>query len=398
MSVLFQPGKIGPMEVKNRFVHSAAYESMARESGEVTDPLVERYRTLARGEIGLITPGYMFVHPLGRAARYQVGIHDDRMIPGLRKLVTAVHQEGGKIVFQLMHAGRQTTKPLIGDRPMAPSSNGRDPTFMVKPREMDEGDIDAVIKAFGDAARRAVASGADGVQIHAAHGYLVSQFLSPFFNKRRDRWGRSDDNRFRLLEETVGAVKASVSGNTAITAKLNTNDYTPRPGVTPPLAAIYAQWLDEIGIDGLEISSGTISYSPFSMVRGDVPVKEMVTGFPWWKKLLGKLMLKNWKGRYDLEEGYNLEAAGIIKPKLKNTALMVVGGIRRVEHMERVIDQGRADFISMCRPFIREPFLVKRIQEGKTNPSSCISCNRCFAAVANEMPLRCYVDGFPSEQ
>lgn len=394
MSTLFQPGKIGPMEMKNRFVHSAAYESMAQKSGEVTDPLVERYRNLARGDVGLIIPGYMFVHPLGRAAGHQVGIHDDRMILGLQRLAEAVHHEGGKIVFQMVHAGRQTMKALIGDTPMAPSSKGRDQIFMVKPREMNEKDISDVIRAFGDAARRAVKSGADGVQIHAAHGYLINQFLSPFFNERRDQWGGTEANRFRILREIIGAVKENVSRETAVMLKMNVNDYTPRAGITPPIAANYAEWLDTEGIDGLELSCGTLSYSIFNMVRGEVPVAELVSGFPWWRKLLGKPMLGRLKGKYDLQEGYNLDAARTIKPRLKRTALLVVGGFRKKEHMEQIIDQGTADFISMCRPFIREPFFVQRLKRGKTDSASCISCNRCFAAVANDMPLRCYVDGF----
>jgi 2,4-dienoyl-CoA reductase-like NADH-dependent reductase (Old Yellow Enzyme family) len=325
-----------------------------------------------------------------------VGIHDDRMIPGLQRLAEAVHHEGGKIVFQMVHAGRQTMKALIGDTPMAPSSKGRDQIFMVKPREMNEKDISDVIGAFGDAARRAVKSGADGVQIHAAHGYLINQFLSPFFNERRDQWGGTEANRFRILREIIGAVKENVSRETAVMLKMNVNDYTPRAGITPPIAANYAEWIDTVGIDGLELSCGTLGYSMFNMVRGEVPVAELVSGFPWWRKLLGKPILGRLKGKYDLQEGYNLDAARTIKPRLKRTALLVVGGFRNKEHMEQIIDQGTADLISMCRPFIREPFLVERIKRGKKDSASCISCNRCFAAVANDMPLRCYVDGFPS--
>jgi 2,4-dienoyl-CoA reductase-like NADH-dependent reductase (Old Yellow Enzyme family) len=398
MAALFKPGSIGPMKVKNRFVQSAAYESMALESGEVTDQLVERYRTLARGGIGLIIPGYMFVHPLGRSAKCQSGIHEDRMIPGLRKLVEAVHQEGGKVVFQLAHGGRQTTKALTGDTPVAPSSKRRDPIFMAKPREMSERDISLVIRAFADAARRSVESGADGVQIHAAHGYLISQFLSPFFNKRRDQWGGSDVNRFRILREIIVAVRDGVPKGTVVMVKLNTNDYTPRMGTSPPLAAVYAKWLNELGVEGLELSCGTLSHSIFHSIRGDVPVDELVTGLPWWKKIPGKVMLSKMKGKYDLLEGYNLDAAGLIKPKLSNTALLVVGGFRTVKHMEQILAQDKTNFISMCRPFIREPFLVKKIKQGKTDKASCISCNRCFAAVANNMPLRCYVHGFASSQ
>ena len=284
---------------------------------------------------------------------------------------------------------------MIGETPIAPSSTGRDPVYMVKPREMTEGDIETVVGAFADAAIRAVGSGADGVQIQAAHGYLISQFLSPYFSKRRDNWGGSDVNRFRILKEIISAIKARIPKETAVKVKMNTTDFTPEGGITPTLAAVHAQWLDEMGIDGLELSCGTLSYSAFSIFRGDVPVDELVMRFPLWKKMFGRSMLRKLKGKYGTEEGYNLDAARIINPKLKNTALLVVGGIRKQVQMEHIIDQAIADFISMCRPFIREPFLVQKMQRGRTDSSSCVSCNRCFAAVANGRPLRCYVDGFP---
>ena len=188
-TALFQPAQLANLQVKNRFVCSATYECMATEAGEVTDGVVKRYRNLARGDVGLIITGHLYVHPLGRGAKRMLGIHDDRMIPGLMKVVESVHQEGGKIVFQLNHAGRQTTKEIIGQTPVGPSDKGRDPVNFVKPKKMTEEQIKEVIQAFGKAASRAIEAGADGVQIHAAHGYLVNQFLSPFFNRRTDDWG-----------------------------------------------------------------------------------------------------------------------------------------------------------------------------------------------------------------
>jgi len=184
-------------------MHSATYEAMASETGEVTKKLVKRYQVLAKGEIGLIIPGHMFVHPYGRAAQFQTGIHRDEMVPGLKRLVDAVHKEGGKIFLQISHAGRQTKKALIGRRPMGPSSFDRDPTNMVKAAEMNKEEIMESIAAFGDAARRAVEAGADGIQLHAAHGYLINQFLSPYFNKRKDEWGGSDEKRFSFIREVI---------------------------------------------------------------------------------------------------------------------------------------------------------------------------------------------------
>jgi 2,4-dienoyl-CoA reductase-like NADH-dependent reductase (Old Yellow Enzyme family) len=317
------------------------------------------------------------------------------MIPSLKKTVEAVHQEGGKITFQLVHAGRQTTKGVIEQTPMGPSAKGRDPVNFVKPKEMREEQIREVIQAFGKAASRAVEAGANGVQVHAAHGYLVNQFLSPFFNGRNDAWGGSDENRFRFLREVVSETKKALPEGVPVLVKLNTHDHTPQEGITPLLAAKYAGWLAELGIDGLEVSCGSTIYSYMNMCRGDVPVNELVGGLPWWMKPVGKLVLKRLVGKYDLQEGYNLEAAKMIKPVAGNVPLFVVGGLRRVSQMEEILENGHADFISMSRPFIREPFLVKRIKEGKADAASCVSCNRCLAAAANDMPVRRYYGGFP---
>ena len=396
MSILFTPINIGNVQVKNRFIHSATCESMSLMTGEVSENLIKRYQTLAKGEVGLIIPGYMYVHPLGRSYRYQTGIHSDDMIPGLTKLVQSVHQEDGKIVFQLVHAGRQTAKAIIGQTPIGPSSRGRDPVNFVKPKEMNPDQIQEVIQAFRAAADRAVRAGADGIQLHAAHGYLINQFLSPYFNRRKDEWGGSDVKRFRFLKELISVVRGTLPQGMPLLIKLNTDDYTPQEGITPALALIYAEWLSDLKIDGLEISCGSATYSYMNMCRGDVPVKEFVNSLPLWKKPFGRLMLKSRVGKYDLEEGYNLEAAKVIKPALGRIPLSVVGGFRKVTQMEQVLEKQHADCISMCRPFIREPFLVKHIKEGKVTIAACVSCNKCLAALQNNIPVRCYHRGFPA--
>ena len=395
MSVLFTPKKIGEMEIQNRFVHSATYECMASDDGHVTDKLIRRYSKIAKGGAGLIIPGYLYISPNGRPVKYQTGIHNDDMIEGLKKLVDVVHNEGIKITFQLVHSGRQTSKDCIGQTPLAPSKGPRDNIYMVKPKEMTEEEIQEVIRAFGSAAFRASEAGADGVQIHAAHGYLVNQFLSPFFNKRKDSWGASDENRFRFVKEIVSEVRKNISDEMAILIKLNTQDFTPEEGITLELAKKYSAWLAELPIDGLEVSCGTLTYSMFNMVRGDVPTEELIMNFPWWRKILGKMMLKKMEGKFDLEEGYNLEAAKLIKPVIGDVPLLVVGGLRKVSHMEEVLKNGFADFISMSRPFIREPNIVNRIREGKADSVACVSCNKCFAAAANYIPVYCYNKGFP---
>lgn len=398
MSILFTPRKIGEIEVKNRFVHSATYEGMADASGRVTDQILRRYNTLAKGGVGAIIPGFMHIHPLGRPYKYHIGIHNDDMIPGLRDLVDSVHREGAHIFFQISHAGRQTCKEIIGQIPMAPSDCGRDPVYFFKPRMMTEAEIDEAIKAYGAAAGRAAEAKADGVQIHAAHGFLINQFLSPFFNRRKDSWGGSAENRFRFLKYVIAETRKNIPNDMPVLVKLNTCDYTPREGVTPSLAVKYAVWLSELGIDMLEVSCGTAVYSYMNMCRGDVPVKELMQSLPAWKRPIGRLMIGSLKGKYDIEEGYNLDAAKMIKSVLNNIPLGLVGGMRTKEKMEEAIADGHADFISMSRPFIREPFIVNKFKEGKRDAVACVSCNKCMAALPNGMPVRCYNKKFLSKR
>ena len=397
MSKLFSPIAIGNVELPNRFVCSATHEVMAKEDGEVSDELIKRYVKLARGRVGLSVTGLMYVHAFGRGYKHQTGIHNDNMTEGLTKLVDAVHQERGKIAFQFAHCGRQTTKGMAGQTPLAPSSRGRDPLNFVKPKEMTENEILETIKSFGAAAKRAVKAGADGIQLHAAHGYLICEFLSPFFNIRTDSWGGSDENRFRFLKEIYQEVKNVVPDGYPVFVKLNTNDYTPKEGITPSLAVKYGKWLSELGIDAVEVSCGATNYSYMNMCRGDVPTPELVQGLSWWEKPIGKLMISKLEGKYNLEEGYNLEAAKMIKPSIGDTPLALVGGMRTVAQMEDTLKNNYADLISMSRPFIREPFLVKKIEEGKMEKVSCVSCNRCLAAVVNEFPVYCYNKGFPKK-
>ena len=398
MSILFKPMKLGEMEISNRFIRSATYEAMAKENGEISDKLIKLYQTLAKGNIGLIISSLSAVNSIGRSTKYEISLHNDDMIPGMQKLVNAIHQENGKIAFQLYHAGLQTRKDFIGTKPIAPSSKIRNPLTFAKPKEMSEEQIDETIKAFGEATRRVIEAGADAIQIHAAHTYLINQFISPFFNHRKDKWGGSDENLFRFLKEVILEVKKILPKDKALLVKLNTDDHTKREGIKPPLAAKYAKWLTDLGIDALEISCGTSWFNIFTLCRGDVPVSEIVQALPSWKRPLGKMIFKKRKGKFDFIEPYNLEAAKVIKPVIGDLPLILVGGIRKMDQMEDILNNKYADLISMSRPFIREPYLVKSLKEGKKTSSDCLSCNRCIAAIFNDIPVGCYVQGFPKKK
>lgn len=388
MSRLFKPVNIGRLTLMNRFVHSATHEAMAGDDAKVNDRILRRYATLARGEIGMVIPGHLFVHPLGKAHKGQCGIHSDDMLAGLSQLVDTMHKNGSRVVFQLAHGGRQADKSIINHAPLAPSRWGRDPATLNKPHQMTEADIAETIDAFAEAAKRAVKAGADAVQLHAAHGYLLSEFLSPFFNRRKDSWGGSDERRFRFIREVILSVKDIIPDEMPVLVKMNGDDFTPKQGMTPALAAGYAEWMVDLGVNAIEVSCGT-AYS-FHIIRGDIPADELIAGLPLWMKPIGRIKLNAMVKTNRFEGAYNRPAGRVIKQRMGSASLILVGGLRKLAEMEEIVETGDADLISMSRPFIREPLLVKKFREGKTTQASCINCNQCFAAMYNARPVRCF--------
>jgi 2,4-dienoyl-CoA reductase-like NADH-dependent reductase (Old Yellow Enzyme family) len=388
MSLLFEPVRIGEVDLDNRIMHSATQESMADSEGYVTDTLLDRYRKLASSGIGLIVPGTMNVNPVGRFGTNSNAIWHDSYLPGLQRLTGVIHSNGSKVAFQLQHAGRQTFKKVIGQRPVAPSKGRMDPMFMARPRVMGEAEIESTIEDYVSAAGRAFAAGADGVQLHAGHGFLLNQFLSPFFNHRRDGWGGSDEKRFRFVREIVNGIVAIKPEKAFTMIKLSSNDFTPEEGITPPLAARYVKWLDDLGMDAVEVTCGTGSFSNMNIWRGDLPIKEMVGALPPAKRLGGWIVLKRMAGKFDYEEGYNLEAARTIRSLDPHMPLALVGGLRHVEYMEKVLGDGSVDLISMSRPFIRDLRLVEKLRKGAPEVS-CVSCNKCLATTVGNEQIKC---------
>ena len=254
--MLFETTKLGPREVANRLVRSGTFEAMASRKGEVTPALLKLYAALAKGGIGTVITGYMYATKRGRGALKAIGIHRDEMIPGLTRLAETIRAGGSLAIFQLHHAGSQTMGLITGRRPRAPSRIGRDPIFLSRAKGLSLTEIDRIAEEFVEASRRAAEAGADGVQVHAAHGYLLSEFLSPFFNRRQDEHGGSEENRYRLLSRIVGGIRQARGAKFVVLAKVNVEDGTPGPGMTPALAADVAARLVADGIDGLELSAG----------------------------------------------------------------------------------------------------------------------------------------------
>ena len=344
MSLLFQPGTIGTLELPNRLIRSATAEYMADLDGRPQEPMYDLYRELASGGVGLIITGHCYVHEGGRCHLRMTGVYDDHLLPELEALASAAHEGGGLVVMQINHGGRQCAEDAIPGDPVAPSpvplTKGKE-----RPKELTEDEIWEIIAAYGDAAGRAKAAGFDGVQIHGAHGYLVNQFNSPAANWRSDRWGSAAADRMRFLEEVAAAIRDRVGDDYPLIIKLAMQDYV-RDGLTVKDGAEIVSHLEEWGIDGLEVSGGIGRTS----VLKDVLRPE--------------------------DEAYFLDAARAARDAT-DLPISLVGGMRSTEIMEQILEEGTADFISMARPLIRQPHLPKRFREGLKR-ADCISCNRCW--------------------
>ena len=348
MSKLFKETKLNGMQLSNRFVRSATWEGMAADDGAVTPKLIETMNALAKGGVGLIISSHTYVRPEGQAGRWQLGVYKDELIPGLREMAASVHERGGRIVMQLAHAGHFAAEKLTGQPPLVVS----DFEGLAKsPRkEITASDIREIVSAYADAAGRAKAAGFDGVQIHSAHGYLLSQFLSPGFNKRTDEYGGSVSNRARIHQEVYRAIREVVGNDYPILIKMNCSDFDEN-GLSLDDSVQVAGLLADAGLDAIEVSGGLLTGGALSPSRPGINSEE--------KEAYFKDELRTFR-------------------KAVSIPLILVGGIRSFEVAERLVDDGMADYISMCRPFIREPDLINRWKTGDHRKAECKSDNLCF--------------------
>lgn len=392
MSVLFEKTTIKGMELKNRLVRSATHEGMADRNGFPTQDLLRLYERLAKGGVGLIITGFAFVTPDGKSPFVGMqGIHTDDHISRYRELVQCAHENGARIAMQIAHCGRQTTREAIGTEPMGPSAV-KEKSLFVKPREMTEEDIERIIEGFAQAARRVKEAGFDAVQIHAAHGYLVNQFLCPHTNRRKDRWGGSLENRMRFVREIYERCRKQVGDNFPILIKINGTDNM-KDGLKIEESAVMAQMMGEMGFDGIEVSCG-IMEDGYSMLRGNVPVEVILSEWPMYRSK-GPLFrfIMEYFGRKIIKpppmiQAYNRESARTIKSKVK-VPVFLVGGITDPPSMEEIIEKGDADYISLCRALIADPAFPEKVRNGSREPSRCIHCNLCGAYLISR-PLKCY--------
>ncbi len=374
MSRLFETGRVGTLETRNRIVRAGTSETMATEAGAVTPQYVDLYETLARNGVGLLFTGHLYCAGRGQYARRQTGIHHDGLIDGLRSVTDAVHRHGAPIFAQLAHAGSQSR--VQAGEPLAPSAvpnalTGREV------RDAGEDEIAEAIEAFAAGARRAVAAGFDGIHLHAANGYLISEFSSPVANRRTDAWGGSPEARDRFALEVVRAVRAATGPDLPVTLKLGMVDAVPG-GLTLEESVRRAGRLVEAGLDGIEVSCGIMRLATDS-ARQYVAVDR--------RRALEDLLLHRLNAE-PAAEAYFVPWARALRAQV-DTTIVAVGGMRTTATMESVLAAGDADFVAMARPLIREPDLVAQLAAGRTGRVDCTSCNICLMHEGHHS-LRCW--------
>jgi len=373
-SALFEPGTIGGLKIRNRFVRPATSETMADREGAVTEQLIDLYETLAGNQLGLLITGHLYVHPRGQYAPRQTGIHDDSLAAGLARLTSRVRPHGARLFAQIAHAGSQSRVPEL--EPLAPSPVPNALTGRMV-AEATEAEIEVAIQSFGSAAARAAAAGFEGVHIHGANGYLISEFASPLANRRNDRWGGSVSGRDAFPLAVVKAVRASVPRDLPVTMKIGFVD-APQGGLGLAESIPRAQRLVEAGLDAIEVSCGLME-SPKDSAGKYVAVDR--------RRALQDLLPHRLLAEPG-PEAYFRSWARALRDRVE-TKVILVGGMRRTETMEDVLRSGDADFLAMARPLIREPDLVRQIAEGRRGRVACTSCNLCLMHEGHHS-LRCW--------
>ncbi len=373
---LFTPFRLGPLTLRNRTVRSAAFEGMCPD-GWPSESLLAYHEAVARGGVGLTTVAYAAVTPGGRTFAHQMWMREE-LVPRLRELAERVHREGAAVSIQLGDAGNMADREVTGQRPVAPS-----PVFnlfgLARPRAMTAHDIEELCVAFARATRLVREAGFDAVEIQGGHGYLLSQFLSPYTNRRDDAWGGALANRARLLCEVVRRVREEAGDRLAVVVKLNTRDGF-AGGLELDEAVEVARLLEREGPDALVLSGGFVSKCPMYLMRGEIPLKLMVKtqrrlAHKLGLALFGKLVVK----AYPFSEAFFLED-GLAFRRAVKTPLALVGGLRTRARMEEVLAAG-FDLCALARPLIIEPDFVRKLERGEREGSACEPCNRCMATM-----------------
>ena len=387
MSEIFTPYKLGPIELRNRTIRSAAFEGMGRNNGP-TEELFNYHRAVAKGGIGMTTVAYAAVCRSGISFDSQLWMREE-IVPELKKLTDAVHAEGAKASIQLGHCGNMTHRRTCGQMPIGASSgfNLYSPTFH---RKMNQKDIDEVVKAYGDAVRLAMKAGFDAVEIHAGHGYLISQFLSPYTNHRHDRYGGSLDNRMNFMRECIREVVKAADGKIAVTAKLNTRDGFKGGQEVDELIEV-AMELRRLGVDAITLSGGFVSRAPQYVMRGEFPTKAIAHYLPasqWWLKIC--LYIGSWAvcPTVTFKHLFFMEDALKFKAAMPDYPFIYVGGVTTGEDARKVMENGFPLF-QMGRAVLEDTDFVNKLKADENHCSGCEHSNFCIGRMYSKS-MQCH--------
>ncbi len=383
---LFEPVKIGPITLRNRTIRAAAFEGMGNNNN-ITPELIEYHRNVAKGEIGMTTVAYASVSHDGYSFPHQLWIRDE-IKPQLKAIADAVHHEGAAISIQLGHTGNMSNPKITGYRPISASAkfNLFGPTW---PKKMNQNDIDRVIHDFANAVSIVKECGFNAVEIHAGHGYLISQFISPYTNKRTDEYGGSIENRSRFLKQVLQAVRKSAGNEMAVLAKMNLNDGF-EGGISEEDAEYVAKLIESEGGDALILSGGFVSKMPMYVMRGQMPHQIMAHYI---SDPLVKFMVR-WLGKYliksvPFKEGYFLDEGKRIVDSV-SIPLVAVGGMDSIEIINRALKEGFS-CVAMGRALIQDPGFIFKLKNQILDKTPCHHCNYCVAVMYSGK-MRCYMN------
>lgn len=382
----FESIQIGPLHLRNAFIRSAAFEGMAANN-TVTDDLIQYHSQVAKGGVGMTTVAYASINKSGLAFKHQL-LLSESIIPDLKKLTSAIHQHGALASIQIGHTGNMSKKSVCGTQPIAPTGrfNIYGPS---KPRKMNQQDMEEVVNDFANAVQIAKSSGFDAVEIHAGHGYLISQFLSPYTNTRKDEYGGSFENRSKFLKMVLNACRKAAGADMAIIVKMNMSDGF-KSGITHEEAIETAKIIEAHGADAIVLSGGFVSKAPLYVMRGQIPPKIMAYHI---KNVMVKLLVRFFG--YQLmkplpfKEGYFLDDAKAFREAVK-IPLVVVGGLNSIPTIQKALDMG-FNGIALARALIQNTNFVNDLKEHHIQKSACTICNYCVAVMYSGK-MRCFMD------
>ena len=373
-SKLFTEYKIGPLTLRNRTIRSAAFESMC-PGNDPSKELYDYHVSVARGGVGMTTVAYAAVTQSGLSFDRQLWMRPE-IIPGLKKITDAVHKEGAAVSIQLGHCGNMSHKSICGQTPVGACSgfNIYSPTIV---RGLKKEELPVLARAYGDATRMAREAGFDAVEVHAGHGYLISQFLSPYTNHRKDEYGGSLENRMKFMDMVMKEVMKAAGDDMAVLVKMNMRDGF-KGGMELDESLQVAKRLVEDGAHALVLSGGFVSKAPMYVMRGAMPIKTLTYYMDcWWLKLGVRLFGKMMIPTVPFKEAYFLEDALKFREAIKEIPLVYVGGLVAREKIDEVLDKG-FEFVQMGRALLNEPGFVNRMKEEEMARCSCKHSNYCI--------------------